>query len=356
MRKKQMSQQMAAIDSLQPQQHFICDLCARGRRPKVETILALLCSLQKLPVRILEGELLQCLAERAINWQNRAREALKSHSDLANAYSRVLKLQTDPTLHLSQTIQMNVSIDSSKSLPTIQNTEEMAAEEATAQALLQLQRSQPNSQSLEMHSSPTGSTTQLNTSPELSPLKHKRKSPLVLRETATQPLIDLSPQSMELLSELLFEGNCLEVALDETSQLWAIWHMSQPNIKTVLRYNNIEDNDLETNKRKLVSDSNELEIMNKKKKQLIPKEKIVKKTEKSVPKVRKSGKKSKSDDTDELCSMGEKCVKPNVLEVNWVQCDGPCSGWYHQLCIGVENPEQFASLEHFFCINCRKSD
>jgi len=83
------------------------------------------------------------------------------------------------------------------------------------------------------------------------------------------------------------------------------------------------------------------------------KDKNVKKT---VPKVRKSGKKSKSADSDELCSMKEKCLKPNVAEVNWVLCDGPCGGWYHQLCIGIESPDIIASLEQFFCINCRKND
>ena len=184
MRKKQQTNPTAPTsEALQPQQHFICDLCSRGRRPKVDTILTLLCSLQKLPVRILEGDLLQCLAERAINWQNRAREALKSHTDLAEAQNRVLKLQSDPTLSLSQTQQTNHLSDSSLN----RSTEEMAVEEATAQALLQLQRSQPIVSQSEMHSpnaSNVGSnmgSNESNCSLELSPLKHKRKSPLVLR-------------------------------------------------------------------------------------------------------------------------------------------------------------------------------
>lgn len=50
---------------------FLCPLCQRSRRPRLETILSLLVSLQKLPVRLPEGEALQCLTERAMSWQVR---------------------------------------------------------------------------------------------------------------------------------------------------------------------------------------------------------------------------------------------------------------------------------------------
>ncbi|XP_057677925.1 lysine-specific demethylase 5C isoform X1 [Corythoichthys intestinalis] len=57
---------------------FFCPRCQRSRRPRLETILALLVALQRLPVRLPEGEALQCLTERAINWQGRAKEALET--------------------------------------------------------------------------------------------------------------------------------------------------------------------------------------------------------------------------------------------------------------------------------------
>uniref|UniRef100_A0A672JIG8 [histone H3]-trimethyl-L-lysine(4) demethylase n=1 Tax=Salarias fasciatus TaxID=181472 RepID=A0A672JIG8_SALFA len=57
---------------------FLCPRCQRSRRPRLETILALLVALQKLPVRLPEGEALQCLTERAITWQGRAKEALET--------------------------------------------------------------------------------------------------------------------------------------------------------------------------------------------------------------------------------------------------------------------------------------
>uniref|UniRef100_A0A8C6V258 [histone H3]-trimethyl-L-lysine(4) demethylase n=1 Tax=Neogobius melanostomus TaxID=47308 RepID=A0A8C6V258_9GOBI len=51
---------------------FLCPLCQRSRRPRLETILSLLVLLQKLPVRLPEGEALQCLTERAMSWQVKA--------------------------------------------------------------------------------------------------------------------------------------------------------------------------------------------------------------------------------------------------------------------------------------------
>ncbi|MEQ2215866.1 hypothetical protein XENOCAPTIV_007034, partial [Xenoophorus captivus] len=56
---------------------FLCPQCQRSRRPRLATILALLVALQRLPVRLPEGEALQCLTERAITWQGRAKEALE---------------------------------------------------------------------------------------------------------------------------------------------------------------------------------------------------------------------------------------------------------------------------------------
>ena len=68
---------------------FLCPLCHRSRRPHLSAILSLLLQLQKLPVRIKEGEALQCLTERAMHWQDRARKVLSKPEcqkvlDLAN--------------------------------------------------------------------------------------------------------------------------------------------------------------------------------------------------------------------------------------------------------------------------------
>lgn len=75
---------------------FLCPRCQRSRRPRLETILALLVALQRLPVRLPEGEALQCLTERAITWQGRAKEALET-PELQQALERLQELKE--TLH-----------------------------------------------------------------------------------------------------------------------------------------------------------------------------------------------------------------------------------------------------------------
>uniref|UniRef100_A0A8C7PHL2 [histone H3]-trimethyl-L-lysine(4) demethylase n=1 Tax=Oncorhynchus mykiss TaxID=8022 RepID=A0A8C7PHL2_ONCMY len=71
---------------------FLCPRCQRSRRPRLETILALLVALQRLPVRLPEGEALQCLTERAITWQGRAKEALDS-PEIQGALERLQELK-----------------------------------------------------------------------------------------------------------------------------------------------------------------------------------------------------------------------------------------------------------------------
>uniref|UniRef100_A0A672JFP1 [histone H3]-trimethyl-L-lysine(4) demethylase n=1 Tax=Salarias fasciatus TaxID=181472 RepID=A0A672JFP1_SALFA len=75
---------------------FLCPRCQRSRRPRLETILALLVALQKLPVRLPEGEALQCLTERAITWQGRAKEALET-AEVQQALQKLHELKD--TLH-----------------------------------------------------------------------------------------------------------------------------------------------------------------------------------------------------------------------------------------------------------------
>jgi [histone H3]-trimethyl-L-lysine4 demethylase len=75
---------------------YLCPSCMRSRRPRLETILSLLVSLQRLPLRLPEGEALQCLTERAMNWQDRARQALSS-DDVASALARLSMISQKST-------------------------------------------------------------------------------------------------------------------------------------------------------------------------------------------------------------------------------------------------------------------
>lgn len=85
---------------------YLCMSCMRSKRPRLETVLPLLVSLQKLSVRIPEGEALQCLVERALNWQDRTKQFLL-RPDIKRELERI-KQQTPSE---SSTITIDLSSD-----------------------------------------------------------------------------------------------------------------------------------------------------------------------------------------------------------------------------------------------------
>lgn len=43
-----------------------------------------------------------------------------------------------------------------------------------------------------------------------------------------------------------------------------------------------------------------------------------------------------------------------VTQVNWVQCDGSCNQWFHQVCVGLS--AERAEREDYICISCTQPD
>uniref|UniRef100_A0A8C2YZU0 [histone H3]-trimethyl-L-lysine(4) demethylase n=1 Tax=Cyclopterus lumpus TaxID=8103 RepID=A0A8C2YZU0_CYCLU len=65
---------------------------------------------------------------------------------------------------------------------------------------------------------------------------------------------------------------------------------------------------------------------------------------------------SQSDDSDEEMAVcpAERCQLPEGDEVNWVQCDGSCNQWFHQVCVGVT--AEMAEKEDYICVRCTLKD
>lgn len=59
-------------------QPWLCPHCRRTEKPPFNKVLDLLASVQLIGVRLPEGEALQYLVERTINWQHRAQEISQS--------------------------------------------------------------------------------------------------------------------------------------------------------------------------------------------------------------------------------------------------------------------------------------
>uniref|UniRef100_A0AAY4BA83 [histone H3]-trimethyl-L-lysine(4) demethylase n=1 Tax=Denticeps clupeoides TaxID=299321 RepID=A0AAY4BA83_9TELE len=57
-----------------PAHAWLCPLCQRSEKPPLEKILPLLASLQRIRVRVPEGDALRYLIERTVSWQRRARQ------------------------------------------------------------------------------------------------------------------------------------------------------------------------------------------------------------------------------------------------------------------------------------------
>lgn len=60
-----------------------------------------------------------------------------------------------------------------------------------------------------------------------------------------------------------------------------------------------------------------------------------------------------SEDEDAICPAAS-CLQPEGDEVDWVQCDGSCNQWFHQVCVGV-SPEM-AEKEDYICVRCTGKD
>ena len=181
---KAMSKSTAAMEAAK-ELKYLCPLCLRSRRPRLETILSLLVSLQKLPVRLPEGEALQFLTERAMNWQDRSRQYLADE----NVVSLLAAISRNST-----------------SWPQGVSAENLSA----SAALLRLAQGGPQ----EEDTSKLASSDVLVTDANIP-------SPAEVRPT-------LSEEKRRQAEVLMMEGDLLEVSLDEIEQLWKVL-LSQKN-------------------------------------------------------------------------------------------------------------------------------
>uniref|UniRef100_A0A8C5NF25 [histone H3]-trimethyl-L-lysine(4) demethylase n=1 Tax=Gouania willdenowi TaxID=441366 RepID=A0A8C5NF25_GOUWI len=62
---------------------------------------------------------------------------------------------------------------------------------------------------------------------------------------------------------------------------------------------------------------------------------------------------SDSEEDFSLCAAPW-CREPEGDEVNWVQCDGNCNQWFHQICVGLS--AERAEREDYICITCTQPD
>lgn len=450
---------------------FLCTQCMRSRRPRLETILSLLVSLQKLPVRLPEGEALQCLTERAMSWQDRARQSLATEElSCALAKLSVLsqrmveqaarektekiisaelqKAAANPDLqgHLPIFQQGSFSrgmssLTSSPQAPLEYDDEETDSDEDIRETYgygVKETGSIKSSSSLEPnlfcdeeipikseevvshmwatpsfcaeHAYSSASKSCIQTSG--TPRKQPRKTPLVPR-SLEPPVLELSPGAKCQLDELMMFGDLLEVSLDETQHIWRILQATHPPSEErflhVMEDDSLDEKPVKVKKessekkrkRKLEraeqfltegkQRSKELKKLDKTKKKKLKlghdkaKElsKLAKRLAKEEERKRKKEKAAAakaelnkeitekkrekkvldipskydwsgaedSDDENAICAA-QNCQRPCKDKVDWVQCDGGCDEWFHQVCVGVSS--EMAENEDYICTNCTR--
>ncbi|XP_047245856.1 lysine-specific demethylase 5A isoform X1 [Girardinichthys multiradiatus] len=256
---------------------FLCPLCQRSRRPRLETILSLLVSLQKLPVRLPEGEALQCLTERAMSWQDRARQALAT-SELSSALAKLsvlsqrmveqaarektekiinaelLKAAANPDLqgHI-QTFQQSGFSRVASPRPSVDYDDEETDSDEDIRETYGYDMKDPGevkpylfcdeeipvkSEEVVSHMWPAAtpsfcaehaysSASKSYVQNPSTPRKQPRKTPLVPR-SLEPPVLELSLQAKAQLEDLMMLGDLLEVSLDETQHIWRILQATHP--------------------------------------------------------------------------------------------------------------------------------
>uniref|UniRef100_A0A2K5MR55 [histone H3]-trimethyl-L-lysine(4) demethylase n=1 Tax=Cercocebus atys TaxID=9531 RepID=A0A2K5MR55_CERAT len=324
---------------------WLCPHCRRSEKPPLEKILPLLASLQRIRVRLPEGDALRYMIERTVNWQHRAQQLLSS-GNLKFVQDRV---GSGLLYSRWQASAGQVSDTNKVSQP-------------------------PGTTSFSLPDDWDNRTSYLH-----SPFSTGR---------SCIPLHGVSPE----VNELLMEAQLLQVSLPEIQELYQTLLAKPSPAQQTDRSSPVrpssEKNDccrgkrdginsLERKlKRRLEREGLSSERWERVKKMRTPKKKKIKlshpkdmnnfklERERSYELVRSAethslpsdtsySEQEDSEDEDAICPAVS-CLQPEGDEVDWVQCDGSCNQWFHQVCVGV-SPEM-AEKEDYICVRCTVKD
>ncbi|XP_071438879.1 lysine-specific demethylase 5A isoform X2 [Hetaerina americana] len=371
---------LAQLSHAMLREKFLCPCCMRSRRPRLDAILPLLVGLQDLPIRIPEGEALQILTERTMNWQDKARQALDS-KELTDALEKLSNLSKK--MHEAAVREKAEKIISTELKKAANNPELHCRVQALSSMsglaggegapLSTAEHSQYHSPEEEVEKPSHGCgdpakdanapysnsehaySTASKSVENIKGKKHSRKSPLVPRQLEP-PVLTLSESGQQILEDLMIEGDLLEVSVDEAAFIWRILQATRPRKDDKFPEFEEEEN------------SGKACPKQKRKKRRLEEVKDTSDSKKSKP-MKSSGRKGSGDkqgkksdeskstvgedlsDNDEDCAA-EPCRRPTGRELDWVQCDS-CNGWFHLYCLDMKK-ENLRHDQEFICPNCKK--
>ncbi|KAG7218163.1 hypothetical protein INR49_007445 [Caranx melampygus] len=275
-------------------QAWLCPLCQRSRKPPLDKVLPLLASLQRIRVRLPEGDALRFLIERTVRWQHRVQQActegaLEKVSKMGRAAPRISSHQTQEINGLGPELD-ELMVEGFLLQVTLPETEQLYR--------YLLYKLAP----LPSHSAPCGNNTEQDQqSPRGSPHHNKNGGSSLKKEA-------VNGQSKR------------------------------------------------TKRRKESSDSQHGDSAKKcrKKKSKKSKERSEETKRTSSPTHTVSDPAPSDSEEDYSLCAAPWCREPEGDEVNWVQCDGSCNQWFHQVCVGLS--AERAEREDYICISCTQPD
>ncbi|NWI73191.1 KDM5B demethylase, partial [Dryoscopus gambensis] len=328
---------------------WLCPHCRRSEKPPLEKILPLLASLQRIRVRLPEGDALRYMIERTVNWQHRAQQMLysgnlkriqdKVGSGLLYSRWQASSGQLPETNKVSQTIgAMSFSMPHDWDNRTVYLHSPFSTgqhciplhvistelDELMMEAQL-LQVSLPEIQELYQ-------TLFTKQSPALQP---EQKSPsTATNEKASNECCRGKKDGISYMERKLKRRFERESFCGEKRA--RVKKMKTPK-KKKLKLSHSKDlcsNKLERERERL------LELQRSSDSHLLPSDTSFSEQE-------------DSEDEDAICPAVN-CLQPEGDEVDWVQCDGSCNQWFHQVCVGI-SPEM-AEKEDYICASCAGKD
>uniref|UniRef100_A0A3Q2Z889 [histone H3]-trimethyl-L-lysine(4) demethylase n=1 Tax=Hippocampus comes TaxID=109280 RepID=A0A3Q2Z889_HIPCM len=243
-------------------QVWLCPFCQRSRKPPLDKVLPLLASLQRIRVRLPEGDALRFLIERTVQWQHRVQQACTD--GLLEEVSKVVRFAFRHVVLFSFSFFFFIF--------TLPETEQLY----------------------------------------------------------TYLLYKLAPMPTH-------KPNCRKSAEDDELQRTKHHKKSK-----------------RTKRRKESSDSQHSGKAKRccKKKSKRRHDRSEERRRSCSPMHRASEPSASASDSDEdysLCAAPW-CREPEGDELNWVQCDGSCNQWFHQVCVGLS--AERAEMEDYICIRC----
>nr|XP_058915078.1 lysine-specific demethylase 5B isoform X2 [Kogia breviceps] len=325
---------------------WLCPHCRRSEKPPLEKILPLLASLQRIRVRLPEGDALRYMIERTVNWQHRARQLLSSGN--------------------------------------LQSMQERAGSGLLCGRWQAAAGQAPETSKL---SQPPGSTS-FSLPDDWDNRTSYLHSPFSTGRSCI-PLHGLSPE----VSELLMEAQLLQVSLPEIQELYQTLlakpspaqqadrsspvrpsseksdgcrakrdgvsglesklkrRLEREGLSSTERWERVAK--MRTPKKKRIKlsrrkDTNSFKLERARGSELVPSADT-----QSLPSDTSCSEQEASEDEDAVCPAAS-CLQPEGDEVDWVQCDGSCNRWFHQVCVGV-SPET-AEEEDYVCACCEATD